>query len=135
MREENEIKVTVCYYKDRKNLVLRYIDPISNRHKTKSAKTGDEAEAIKAAGKWEDELRSGRYQPPNRMTWAEFRKRYEAEHLSTLALGTQITAKCSLDIVERELSPDRLSKLTSAIMSRFAADLRKSKTIRKEARQ
>ena len=59
-----EIKVTVCKYPDRPNLVLRYIDPLTGKQKTKSAGTSDEGEAIKAAGKWEDELRTGRYRRP-----------------------------------------------------------------------
>jgi hypothetical protein len=39
------------------------------------------AEAEKAASKWEDELRDGRYQPPSRISWEEFRERYESEVL------------------------------------------------------
>ena len=50
-----EIKVTVCKYPDRPNLVLRYIDPLTGKQKTKSAGTPDEGEAIEAAGKWEDD--------------------------------------------------------------------------------
>ena len=71
----DEIKVTVCRYPDRANLVLRYIDPLTGKQKTKSAGTPDESTQSKAAGKWEDELRTGRYSPPSRLTWAEFRKR------------------------------------------------------------
>jgi hypothetical protein len=75
----DEIKVTVCKYPDRENLVLRYIDPVSGKQKTKSAGTPDESEAIGKAAVWQDELTSGRYQAPSRLTWAEFRKRYERE--------------------------------------------------------
>lgn len=121
----DEIKVTVCKYPDRTNLVLRYVDPLTGRQRTKTAGTADEAEAIKAAGKWEDELRSGRYQAPSRMTWAEFRRRYEDEKLSNLGEKTRQTAGTAMNHIERILDPDRLSKLTTAALSHFQAELRK----------
>ncbi len=122
-----EIKVTVCKYPDRGNLVLRYVDPISGKQKTKTAGTPDESKAIGAAAVWQDELRTGRYQAPSRLTWADFRKRYEDEKLASLAPETQATAKDSLNYLEREISPDRVCKLTAATMSKFQAKLRAHK--------
>ena len=121
----DEIKVTVCKYPDRENLVLRYVDPLTGKQKTKSAGTADEGEAIKAAGKWEDDLRTGRYQAPSRLTWAEFRRRYEAEKMATLAEKTQFSMRSSFNHLERILNPDRLAKLTAEVMSTFQAKLRK----------
>ena len=97
---------------------------MTGKQKTKSARTPDEGEAIKAAGKWEDDLRTGRYQAPNRLTWAEFRKRYEAEKLATLAEKTQFSMRSSFNHLERILNPDRLAKLTAITMSRFQSKLR-----------
>ena len=120
----DEIRVTVCKYPDRANLVLRYIDPVSGKQKTKSAGTGNEAEATKAAGKWEDELRSGRFQSVNRLTWGEFRRRYETEKLATLARQTQQNGRGSLNHLERIVNPNKLAKLTTSTLSRFQAELR-----------
>ena len=120
----DEIRVTVCKYPDRANLVLRYIDPVSGKQKTKSAGTGNEAEATKAAGKWEDELRSGRFQSVNRLTWGEFRRRYETEKLATLARQTQQNDRGSLNHLERIVNPNKLAKLTTSTLSRFQAELR-----------
>jgi hypothetical protein len=73
-------------YPDRKNLVLRYVDPITGQQKTKSAGTPNEADGFKATGKWEDELRSGRCQSANRLTWQRFTEQDTADRLSrTLA--------------------------------------------------
>jgi integrase len=58
------------------------------------------------------------------VTWPEFRQRYEAEKLATLAPKTQDTGRTALNHVERVLNPDRLAKLTTANMSRFQAELR-----------
>ena len=59
----DEIKVTVCRYPDRANLVLRYVDPLSGKQRTKSAGTSDEATAIGKAAVWQDELTTGRISP------------------------------------------------------------------------
>jgi integrase len=121
----DEIKVTVCKYPDRANLVLRYIDPITGKQKTRSAGTPREDEAIKEAGKWEDELRSGRYQPTSRLTWAEFRRRLADEKLSAMPVSSQVAYRVALDHLQRLIDPDRLAKLTPQVMSRFQAEARK----------
>lgn len=121
----DEIKVTVCKYPDRKNLVLRYVDPITGKQRTKSAGTTIESEAIKAAGKWEDELRSGRYQSPSKLTWAEFRKRYENEKLAAMPESSRVAYRVALDHLGRIVNPDRLAKVTPQVMSRFQAEARK----------
>lgn len=79
-----EIKVSVVDY-GRKFLQLRYVDPLTGKQKTKSSETNDRKQAIKAAGKWEDELRAGRYKPASTMTWTEFRDRYETDGMATHA--------------------------------------------------
>ena len=119
-----EIKVVVCKYPDRANLVLRYIDPVTGKQKTKSAGTVDEEKAIGAAAVWQDELNTGRYQAPSRLTWAEFRKRYEDEKVSTLAERTKGSVQSALNHLERVLNPDKLAKLTTATLSRFQSSLR-----------
>jgi integrase len=121
----DQIKVTVCRYPDRANLVLRYVDPLTGRQKTKSAGTPNEAEAIKAAGKWEDELRTGRYQAPSRLTWAEFRRRCDAERLSAMPESSQVAYRVALDHLQRLIDPDRLAKLTPQVISRFQGEARK----------
>ena len=122
-----EIKVQVCKYPDRSNLVMRYVDPLTGKQKTKSAGTADEGEAVKAAGKWEAELREGRYQAPNKLTWAEFRKRYEAEKLASLAKRTRDKAGTVFAWVETVLDPRRVADLTDARISHLQAEMRKKK--------
>lgn len=122
---EHEIKVTVVEYADRENLVLRYVDPITGKQKTRSAKTSDRKAATKAATIWEAELRSGTHVEPSRMTWAEFRQRFTAEHLATCSTYTQKNSGVIFDTVERLLNPQKLRDLTSQRISWLAAELRK----------
>ena len=114
---------------------LYWRDPVTGKHKIQSAKTTDPGKAERAAAVLQDKLNSGQYQAPNRITWAEFRQRYEAEKLSGLATKTQQTARTALNHVERVLNPDRLAKLTPATMSKLQAELRKPYTVTREARE
>ena len=98
----DEIKVTVIRYSDRSNFVLRYTDPMTGKHKTKSAGTTNERDALKAAGQWQDDLRKGRYRAPSRTTWADFRDRYEREVLAGFApndirQGCRCVRRCRAD--------------------------------------
>ena len=122
-----EIQVQVVAYPDRKNLVLRFVDPNTGRQKTRSAKTTDLKIAERAAAVWEAELREGRYKSPSKITWAEFRERYENEVLPGLAEGTDEKVQSVFNLVERILSPDRLRSITSDRISYFQAELRKSR--------
>ena len=120
-----EIRVSVASYGSGRALMLTYKDPTTGKKVAKTSGTTDRGEAIKAAGKWEDELRSGRYQAPSRLTWAEFRRRYEAEKLAAGPESTATAYRVALDHLERIIDPDRLAKLTPQVMSRFQADARK----------
>ena len=119
-----EIKVNVVKYPDRENLVLRYVDPMTGKTKTKSAKTSSRAKAIKEAGKWEDDLRNGRYHAGSKMLWADFRQLYEEEMLAGLADSTAKKVGGVFNAVEEILSPKRLRDLTGQRLSYMQAKLR-----------
>lgn len=123
--EEHEITVKVIEYRDRKSLLLQYVDPMTGRKKSKSAKTNDRNEAMKAAAVWEAALRNGSYQPPSRTTWADFRQRYETEVGGGLAPNTLDKIIRTFDHVERRLSPQRVRDITAQRLSWFVAELRK----------
>jgi len=119
-----EIKVSVFKYPDRRNLVLGYDDPLTGKRVTKSAKTSDPTAAERAAAVWQDELTSGRYVAPLKMTWQDFRQRYEKEKLQSLAPGSLLAARITLDYIEEIVNPDRLAKITADVVSRFQSKLR-----------
>ncbi len=122
----DEIRVYVVQRGDRDNLVMRYRDPVSNKvAEERSTGTPDRKEAWKRAGDWQAELNDGRYCRNSRITWDDFRLRYEEEKLSTLAENTQAAAGSAMNHLERVLDPERLSSLTSEAMSRFQARLRR----------
>jgi len=125
----DEIRVGVASYGAGRCLMMTYKDPTTGKKVAKTSGTTDRTAAERAAGVWEDELNCGRYQAPSKLTWAEFRARYEAEKLSSLAPGTRATARDALNYLERLVNPDRVAKLTAAALSRFQAELRKPREI------
>ena len=120
----DEIKVHVVKYPDRANLVMRYRDPFSRKQVQRSTGTTKRHEAEKAAGKWEAELREGRYKVQSRMTWDEFRDKYETEVLPGLSEGTGDCKASVFNYIESTINPQRLGELTTARLSAFAAMLR-----------
>jgi len=118
-----EIRVHVVD-KGRTNLYLRYVDPITGKHVTKSAGTSNEAEARKAAGSWETELRNGLYKSPSKVTWSEFRERYESEVLPGLSEGSWGKIFATFNDIETHTPVDRLMSLTSERISLWQQKLR-----------
>ncbi|MEZ6049172.1 MAG: site-specific integrase [Planctomycetaceae bacterium] len=119
-----EIKVHVVDY-GRKNLVLRYMDPMTEKFKTKSAETKNRKEAEKAAARWEAELRSGNYKVPSRISWEDFRERYENEHVTALSTDTMDKVNSVFNVFERIVSPKKLTKVTADRISYYQAELRR----------
>lgn len=122
----DEIKVYVVD-KHRKYLYLRYTDPATGRVVERSAKTDSRKDAEKAAGKWEAELREGRYEKPNRMAWGAFREYYSANALPGLAGRSQEAYLGALNAFERLCSPAKLADVTTARVTAFATALRLEK--------
>ena len=125
MSDQN-IQVIVVNYPDRKYLMMRYVDPVTGKQIARSTKTTDRRDAERAAAKWEAELREGRYQAPNRITWEEFRERYENEKLASLAKRTAAASNTAFNHVEKTLNPEKLAALTPEALRQFQAALRKS---------
>lgn len=120
----SEIKVSVVDY-GRKFLQLRYVDPLTGKQKTKSAETANRKDAIKAAGKWQAELREGRHKPASTITWAEFRDRYETDGLATHADETVKKVLTTFKLVEElhQPTPKHLRDLSTESVGRWITAL------------
>ena len=120
----DQIRVGIVKYPDRDNLVLRYKNPLSGKTVCRSAGTANRKDAAKAAGKWEAELREGRYKIPTKATWDDFRERYAKERLPALARQTGAKIDAVFNTVERILDPARLGEITTERLSYYQAQLR-----------
>ncbi|REJ92496.1 MAG: site-specific integrase [Planctomycetota bacterium] len=124
MSKPDQFDVQVVKYADRKNLVLRYIDPYSGRQRTRSAGTTRQRDAERLAAQWEAELRSGQAAPRCNVSWEAFRDRYEAEVLPSLAENTRCLVGTVFNAIERIVRPKRLHDLSADRLSYFQSKLR-----------
>ena len=85
----NEIKVSVTKLADRKFFRMSYVDPTTELKVVRSTKKKTRRDAERVAAVWESELRDGRFQPDKKITWEQFRERYEQEKAASLADKTQ----------------------------------------------
>lgn len=112
---------------DRTSYRLRYRDPITGRQHWRTARTADRREADRAAVRWEEELSSGQHATTARMTWEAFRKRYETEYMPSMAKKTQANYKTTMNLFEELVGAKRLAAFSPALLSDFAAKLRKTR--------
>ena len=119
------IKVVVVEYHDRKNLVMRYVDPVAGKQVCRSTGTTHRRDAERIAAKWEAELREGRYQVPCKGTWEAFRDRYEDEKLASLSRNSQEAANSAFNHFEKIINPAKMTAVNATTLSRFQAELRK----------
>lgn len=118
------IKVHVCRQKGRTNLAMRYVDPETGKQVWRTAGTANHNKAIKAAAVWESELREGRYNKRQRITWDDFRDRYDADVLAAMKESTAENYSASLNVFERTVDPQRLADCTTAKLTTFVTALR-----------
>ena len=119
-----EVKVKVVFRKGKGSYVLRWRDPETGAWKEKSCKTTVKKEADKAGAQLEADLQQGRYVEPSKMTWIDFRLRFEEEKLRSLAVKSRNAYNTALNRVENVLHPAKLVELDGPTLSRFQARLR-----------
>jgi integrase len=125
------IKVYLTEFGDRAHYQLQWRDPVTRRLRTKSsgiARTGlarDRKAAERIAGELEAKLNAGEAIIPSKFTWADFRKRYEAEVVPGLARRTAEKIESVFKRLEQEISPRRLWDIDERRLSAFVTRLRK----------
>jgi hypothetical protein len=100
-------KAWVQHFKDRPNLVLQWIDPLTGKRCSQSAKTSDEQKAEKARG---DKLNNGLHRGTNRTTWDDFRKAFWEQYVEPARLNTQKNYRTLLDLFEQLTSIKRMGR-------------------------
>lgn len=119
-----KIRVTLYDPSDRRFIQARWTDPITGKLKTKSTATTIRRDAERFAARLEQQLNDADYREPLRVTWDEFRKRYEAEVGPTKAPKTLAKTRSMFKAVEDLIGPKYLSAMTSAVISAYATKLR-----------
>lgn len=119
-------RISVCVFKrtGRKHFEAQWIDPVTGKKKTRTAGKATKRAAERAVAVIEAELRAGRFRERARITWAEFRERYETELQAARAEKTAAKAASAFNAVERLIGPKFLVSLNADQISRFQSRLR-----------
>jgi hypothetical protein len=94
------ISVIVFKPADRPFFHAQWVDPVSGGKKTRCSKTSIKRDAERFAGNLEKQLRDGTYRDPSRVTWKEFRERFEAEVVPSKAAKTSDKFRATFNAIE-----------------------------------
>ena len=114
----DEINVIVVKRKDRKNLCLRYTDPVDGKKREKNSGTTNMKAAQRAAGEWQAELRAGKG-TSSTTKWSAFTEAYETAVGVSLRDKTMSSIAVAFNAAEKHMKPDTLARITPQWVTRF----------------
>lgn len=119
--------VSLSVYKpaDRKFFYVQWRDPVTGKKKTRSTGKKTRREADRVAGEIALQLKEDRLSDSMRITWADFRQRYEDEVSDSQADNTAALDTTTFNAIERLIDPKFLKALDASQISRFQQLLRK----------
>lgn len=125
------MNITVFKPKGRTNYVCQWVDLTTGKKKTRSTGTKLKRDAERFAARLERDVEEGKF-ISERISWADFRERFEVVGLNNKSrrqatINELIT---TMNMIERFISPDRPSAITTAIVSEFAMKLKIEKKLR-----
>lgn len=124
MSEPKKITVRVVNYR-REFLMLRWTDPVTGQRRTESSGCTTKRAAWEKAGEKEDELNARVPRGNGSLRFSDFMLIYAADHLESLSDGSRKRSQSALAVLQKTLSPETIGDVTGAVLSAFAAKLRK----------
>jgi integrase len=121
------ISMTVFRPEGRPFYMAQWADPTTGKKKTRSTKTNIKRDAERFAGTLAKQIESGELAFTSRITWAEFRKRYERECLSQLSEGSGKQYRCAMDCFQRRMQPHLLRSITKATIAEYRHKMAEAK--------
>lgn len=123
------INVRVTKHGKRRYFVMFYDCPHTGKRFSRSTRKTVRREAVKEAGKWQEQLEKGAYQPRSKLSWEAFQVRFELERMPSLAPKTQAAIDSALvHLVEHVANGKpaslRLHAVDAQALSRLQAKLR-----------
>ena len=119
-----KLRVTLYRRKGQRIYQMQYRDPVTRKKVRRSTDCSKEREAERAAARWEHELSEGLPADLTLIPWAEFRRRYEDEVCSSLAIGTDHKIASVFNVLERAMKPKLLTDVDADMLSQYAAWMR-----------
>lgn len=118
------IRVTLINPKSRRYFLAQWDDPVTGKTRTRSTEHTVRRDAERFAARLEDELNSGEYAAPERVTWEDFRKRYLSEVSDGKALKTKLKTQAMFNAMDELIAPKYLASISASVCSQFQSQLR-----------
>lgn len=119
----DRVSVWVQRFRSRRWLQLQWVDPVTGRRHTRSAKTSDLKAARQAAADLAYELSRGIHAEPSRLAWEDFVALFTAEHLPGVRPDSRNSFRYSLAVFGRLAAPRLLAAVDVRTVSRYHAAL------------
>lgn len=119
------ISVSVIKRPNSHNYYVRWTDPITFRERRRSTKTRIKRDAERYALKLEKELNQGTHYDLCKISWQEFRIRYETEVVPGLAQRTSEKVSVVFNAVQKIVKPKLLLQVDSNAISKMVKHYRK----------
>jgi integrase len=119
------VSVGVMKRSGRKYFEAQWVDPVTGLKRTRSTGKIRRRDADRFAAVIEKELQDGTYHERSRLTWADFRERYELEVLSGQRVKTRENMGSTFNAIEKHINPANVEVIGPQQISQFAAALRK----------
>lgn len=119
------ITVTVIKRPNSHNYYVRWTDPVTLRERRRSTKTRIKRDAERYALKLEKELNQGTHYELCKISWQEFRTRYETEVIPGLAQRTSEKVSVVFNAVQQIVKPKLLLQVDSNAISKMVKHYRK----------
>ena len=120
-----EIAVSLFRTTGSKIYYMQYRDPVTYKKIRQTTGEKSRDRAARKAGHWEKSLREGNGHIGGRITWENFRQRYEDIGLDGLQDTTVKKAIGVLNVFERRTGIQRLADVSTERLNEYAAKLRK----------
>lgn len=118
------IRVKLIHRQGRRFIEAQWIDPVTGLKKTRSTETANRREAERVAGRLEDQLNSDGLSDRAKTTWAQLWQRYQDDVCAAQAANTADKTRTAANALERLVAPKFANAITTAVLVRFASQLR-----------
>lgn len=108
----------------RRFLYFQWVDPTTGKRRTQSSKCKTRREAERSAKAFEDRLNAKLPTGDGSIRWEDFVTVYTEEHLLSLDVSSQRRVLSAFSMISKIISPDHLSSITTAALSKYAQTLR-----------
>jgi integrase len=131
MPEPQRISVYILDPKDRPYFKLEWIEPGTERRRSRSTRTRDRRVAERQRDDLEYELNHGLHSERSKLSWARFRELFMEEYAGGQRERSREKYDTVFDVFEEIVKPARVADITERLLAKFVKGMRERKRSKK----